>query len=105
MAHPLIQKCWSIISNKYFIVTAFFLSWIFFLAENNLISQYQDKQDLNEMKAKLQYLNTEIEAMKLQQQKILTDTQFLEQYAREHYHMKKANETVFVFDTIKVLGK
>jgi cell division protein DivIC len=89
------------ITDRYFIATAFFLSWIFFFASNNLITQYSQTKELREMKDKLKYLETEIKAMQQQTIALQTDSAAIEKYAREKYHMKKANETIFVFDTVK----
>jgi cell division protein FtsB len=88
------------ISNRYFLATAFFLSWIFFFASNDLVTQYSQTKELREMKEKLHYLETEIATMKQQTIALQTDSAAIEKYAREKYHMKKANETIFVFDTV-----
>jgi cell division protein FtsB len=78
-------------------VTAFFLSWIFFFAENDLVTQYKQGKEYNEMKEKIKYLEAEIQEMKKQTIALQTDSVAIEKYAREHYHMKKPNEEIFVF--------
>jgi cell division protein DivIC len=88
------------VTNRYFLATAFFLSWIFFFADNNLVTQYSQTKELREMKEKLKYLETEIKAMQQQTIALQTDSAAIEKYAREKYHMKKASETIFVFDTV-----
>jgi cell division protein FtsB len=53
------------------------------------------------MKEKIKYLEAEIQEMKKQTIALQTDSVAIEKYAREHYHMKKPNEEIFVFDTLK----
>jgi cell division protein FtsB len=97
-----IQSVLKIITNKYFLVTAFFLSWIFFFASNDLLSQWENKKEYQAMQAKLHYLETEIENMRKEQILLTTDSTYLEKFAREHYRMKKPNEDIFVFDTLTI---
>jgi cell division protein DivIC len=98
----MLKKIWTIVSNKFFLATALFLSWVLFFAKNNIIQQYIEEKDFTEMRKKIDYLNSEIEAMRVEQKKLQTDPQYLEKFAREHYKMKRAGETVFVFDTLTV---
>jgi cell division protein FtsB len=90
------------VTNKYFLVTAFFLSWIFFFASNDLLSQWENKKEFQAMQTKLHYLETEIETMRKEQLLLTTDSVYLEKFAREHYRMKKPNEDIFVFDTLTI---
>jgi hypothetical protein len=50
------KKIFQILTNRYFLVTAFFLSWIFFFAENDLVTQYKQGKEYNEMKEKIKYI-------------------------------------------------
>lgn len=96
------RKIIQFLTNKYFLVTLFFLSWIFFFASNNLIAQYEENKELLEMKAKIKFLETEIKNMQTQYNALKTDPNAIEKLAREKYHMKKPNEDLFVFDTVTV---
>lgn len=91
----------SILKNKYFLVSIGFLVWIIFFAEYDLVSQYKQRKELKEMKEKIIYLEGEISKLQAEKNAIRTDSNTLERYAREKYFMKKANEDVFVFDTVK----
>jgi cell division protein DivIC len=95
------KRIFQFLTNRYFLVTAFFLSWIFFFASNDLVSQYNQGKEYKEMKEKIKYLEAEIDAMKKQTIALQTDSTAVEKYAREHYRMKKPNEEIYVFDTIK----
>jgi cell division protein DivIC len=98
----MLKKIWTFATNKYFLATALFLSWILFFAKNNIIQQYTEEKDFTGMRKKIDYLNSEIEAMREEQKKLQTDPKYLEKFAREHYKMKREGETVFVFDTVKM---
>jgi cell division protein FtsB len=89
------------VTNGYFIITAIFLASVLFFANNDLITQYKDQKELNALKAKIQYLESEIARMKAEEKKLTTDTNAIIKYAREKYLMKKPNEEVFVIDTVK----
>jgi cell division protein FtsB len=97
----MLQKILKFITNKYFLVTIFFLSWVFFFSSNDLFSEYQEKKEYREMKAKIEYLQTEIKNLQLQQKELTTDTAAIIKYARERYLMRKTNEDLFIFDTVK----
>jgi cell division protein FtsB len=90
----------SVLKNKYFLVTVAFLVWIFFFAEYDVISQFRQRNELREMKARIQYLEGEIERLQAEKFAIQSDSNTLERYAREKYFMKSKNEDVFVFDTV-----
>jgi len=91
-----------VLRNKYFLVTTGFVLWIFFFAEYDVLTQYRQRNELNEMKQKIIYLEKEIQEIQSEKEAIKTDSNTLEKYAREKYFMKHPNEEVFVFDTLKI---
>ncbi len=93
------------ITNKWFLVTAFFLSWIFFFSSNDLFTEYQERKEYREMNDKIKYLEAEIKSLQNQQQKLTTDTAAIIKYARERYLMRKADEDLYVLDTTKNISK
>ncbi len=95
------NKILQFFTNRFVLVTLFFLSWIFFFASNDVVSQYKQNEEYKQMKEKLQYLEKEIAAMKQQRQALTQDSSVIEKVARERYRMKKPNEEIFVFDTLK----
>ncbi|HNB81096.1 MAG TPA: septum formation initiator family protein [Chitinophagaceae bacterium] len=94
------QRIFQILKNKYFLVTTGFLVWIVFFAEFDLISQYRQRRELQEMKKKILFLEGEVKRIQNESSAIRNDTAVLEKYAREKYFMKSPNEEVFVFDTV-----
>lgn len=90
----------SILRNKYFLVSTGFIAWIFFFAEYDVLTQYKQRKELNDMRKKIFYLESEIQKLQAERHALKTDTATLERYAREKYFMKAKNEEVFVFDTV-----
>jgi cell division protein DivIC len=88
------------LKNKYFLVSVGFIAWIFFFAEYDILSQFRQRNELKEMKAKIQYLENEVANLRAEKEAVKTDSNTLVKYAREKYFMKSPNEDVFVFDTI-----
>ena len=99
--HLFIMKILSILKNKYLIVSVLFLVWVFFFAQYDLISQKNQKDELDAMEQKIEYLEKEVNILQQEKNLLKNDSITLEKYAREKYYMKKNNEDVFVFDTIQ----
>ena len=92
------KKLWQILANKYLIAIAVFAVWMIFFDQNDVKSQLQRKRDLREVKDGIAYLNSEVARMEKEHAEITTDPVKLEQYAREHYRMKRDNEDVYVVE-------
>lgn len=91
----------SCLKNKYFLVTVIFLVWIFFFAQYDILSQLDQQKELKEMKYKINYLEQEVNRLRAERKALLEDPKVKEKYAREKYFMKRKNEDVYVFDTLK----
>ncbi len=87
-----------IATNKYLLTLIIFGVWVAYFDKNDWFTQREREQELEEVKNNISYLRAEIADMKEQRDGIKTDPTVLEKYAREHYHMKRANEDVFVFE-------
>ncbi len=85
-----------VLGNKYFLVIAGFLIWILFFDSNSLISQYEDRQVLYELKKEKRYYQEEISKTQEQLNELKTDNRSLEKFAREKYKMKKDNEEIWL---------
>lgn len=88
------------LKNKYLIVTAIFLVWIIFFAEFDLMTFSKQREELKEMKDKIEYLTKEVEKLHNEKIGLKTDSSMIEKYAREKYFMKKSNEDVYMIDTV-----
>jgi hypothetical protein len=97
------KKALRIITNKYFLTTVAFLLLFFFFDQNDWFTQSARKKELETTRNNIEFLNGEIARMEGELKALNTDTQKLEQYAREKYHEKRANEDVYLIsiDTIK----
>jgi cell division protein FtsB len=91
----------NLLKNKFFIVTTVFIVWVFFFAQYDILSLYKQREELKEMKSKIEYLEKEVTRLKAEKIKLKTDPVTLEKFAREKYYMKSPNEEVYVFDTVK----
>lgn len=92
------KKLLRIITNKYFVTGVAFAVWMIFFDQNDYESQMQRKHDLQATNDGIAYLNGEITSMEQAYTEITSDPDKLEQYAREHYRMKKDNEDVYLVE-------
>lgn len=104
------RKFWkavlSVIWNKYFISLAAISVWVAFFDKDDLVSQYELRQKLNQMRSEQRYYRDEIEKCKKDINELRNNPGYLEKFAREKYLMKKDNEEIFVIvkDTLKGSG-
>ena len=92
------KKLSPILTNKYFIVTIFFIVWMLFFDRRDFFYVHEQKQKLKELETKKKYYEGEI----AKTQKGLSDLQnssfAIEKLAREKYLMKKDNEDIFLIE-------
>jgi cell division protein FtsB len=86
----------SYFKNKYLLSGLIFLVWILFFDQNNLITQFAYKQELNKLLEDKQYYIQEIKYTIDNLNELTSNPKTLEKFARENYLMKKDNEEVFV---------
>ncbi len=72
------------------------MAWMLFFDRNDLMSQYEYRQQLNKLEAEKDFYITETEKTVKDLSELTTDRSKLEKFAREKYLMKKDNEDVFV---------
>lgn len=78
-----------------------FLIWICFVDQNNLLTQFEYRTKLNEIKKDHQFYLEEIAKTKKELNELTTNQKALEKFAREKYLMKKDDEEIFVFEAEK----
>jgi len=92
-----------LLKNRYLITFVIFLVWVMFFDSNNMIRQFEDRNDLFKLKKEKRYYQKEIVSTQKDLMALLTSNSHLERYAREKYQMKKDNEEVWlVIDTTLV---
>ncbi len=94
------MKYFAFLKNKFFIVTIVFIVWVIFFAQYDLMSIKKQRQELNEMKEKIEYLHQEVVKLQNEKQLLENDSNTVERYAREKYFMKKDNEDVYMIDSL-----
>jgi len=71
----------------------FFVGWLTFVDRHNIWTQIKLQQQLEKLKADRIFYEKEIKVVKADKKDLEQNT---EKFARERYHMKKANEDVFI---------
>jgi len=89
------------ITNRYVIILAFFIVWMFFFDENSYLNHREFDKEINKLESEKEYYQTQINQDK-ELIKKLEDKEELEKFAREEYHMKKENEDIYIieYDTL-----
>ncbi len=73
-----------------------------FFDKNDLVSQYEYRQQVNTLKEERDFYTKETEKVSKDLDELTSNPQKLEKFAREKYLMKKENEDVFVIVKEKV---
>ena len=92
------KKLLRLFTNKFFLTIIAFLEWMTYFDQNDWISQRERRQNLDDVKDNIAYLNAEIAKMEKQKEGMTSDPAVLEQYAREQYRMKRDNEDLYIID-------
>ncbi len=93
------NKIPSAFRNKYILTIIIFFLWLLLLDSNNLISRFRDIRELHKLRSDKEYYMQKIEADRKKLKELKTDDHNLEKFAREQYHMKKADEDLFIILT------
>lgn len=70
--------------------------WISFFHNNDLISQISSRMKLQDLKQEQEYYRQQIESTNSAIQELTTNVESLEKFAREHHHMKKQDEDLYL---------
>ncbi len=87
-----------VLKNKYLLSLMVFAVIMLFSDHNNLIGQWQRKQELHTLEAKKAYYEQEIEKTKTTLADLENNPGAIEKYSRENFYMKKDNEDLFILD-------
>ncbi len=90
------KKIWPVFKNKYVLASLFFIVWILFFDQNNLINRYEETRKYNQMERDILYYKEKIKIDSRKLEELRTDRENLEKFAREQYLMKKDNEDIFI---------
>jgi len=90
---PIIKKIPAPFRNRYFLCLLFFIGWLTFFDRHNIWTQIKLQQQLEKLKSDRIFYDKAITTVKADKKDLEQNT---EKFARERYHMKKANEDVFI---------
>lgn len=96
------KKSWfKFLSNRYILILLIFGIWMFFLDSNSWLIHHELDQEIEELQTNKEYYQKEIAKDRLVIDK-LNDSFELENYARQHYYMKRPDEDIYIieYDTI-----
>jgi len=93
---PLLKKILPFIKNKYVIAVLFFVVWMVFFDQNNMIERIKAIRQLHQLRHDKAYYQEKIKSDTRKLQELRTNRENLEKFAREQYFMKKDNEDIFV---------
>jgi cell division protein FtsB len=85
--------------NRYMITVLIFILWLLLLDPNNIISRVKEVRTRNRLVREKEYYMGRIEEDKRKLEELRTSNDNLEKFAREQYHMKKADEDLFIIVT------
>ena len=87
-----------VLKNKYLVSILVFAIIMLNSDHNNLVGQWQRKQEKHTLQAKKAYYEQEIEKTKATLAGLENNPAAIEKYSREHFYMKKDNEDLFILD-------
>ncbi|MDT0688338.1 septum formation initiator family protein [Salegentibacter sp. F188] len=92
------KKPWiRFLSNRYVLLSLIFAGWMFFLDSNSWFVHNELNQEVNELKENKEYYQNQIAHDKTIIQQ-LQDSVQLEQFARQKYYMKRADEDIYIIE-------
>jgi cell division protein FtsB len=95
--HHNMKKRWlEIITNKYLIVLLVSGTWMLFFDRYNLVSQLKMRHHVQQLKQDAAHFRARVESLDYEKERLFSDGEELERFAREQYQMKRRNEDVFV---------
>ncbi len=82
--------------NKYVLVTIVMLVLMCLDSESNLYKRYMYDEKIRNLQKEIKFYQREIETNRAKLEKLHTDKEGLERFAREEYFMKRSNEDVYI---------
>ena len=92
------KKVSLILSNKYFLVTVFFVVWMLFFDQRDFFYVREQKQKLKELELKKKYYLGEIEKTQKELIDLQNNSFAVEKLAREKYLMKRDGEDIYIIE-------
>jgi len=74
------------------------IAMLFFFSDSSLLKRIKYENEIRDLKTQIEYYRNQTETDKAKQNKLKSNLENLEKYARENYLMKKENEEIFVIE-------
>jgi len=84
--------------NKYWLVTVLFFVITFLVGDSNVFKRGKYDERIRYLENEIDHYKQEIERNRQKIKELQTDKAGLEQFAREEYLMKKADEDIFIIE-------
>lgn len=84
--------------NLTFIAVFVFALYLFFFNENSFMQSYRYNQQIEALKAEIQQNRDTMEYYESLNNLLNTDPETMEKIVREHYHMQRTSEDVYIVD-------
>lgn len=84
-------------SILWIVIAVIFIAFVFFIGSSNYIDRTRIKQEIRELRTRRDYYIERIREDSLEIEK-LRDDRYLEQYAREHFLMRRDSDVVYVLE-------
>ncbi len=99
------KKAAAFLTNKYLLVSAFFVVWMLFFDQRDFFQQREKMADLKKLETQKKYYQHEIEKANKELADIQNNPAALEKFARERYLMKKDGEDIYIIEDSLAVGK
>jgi cell division protein FtsB len=95
-----IIKIWDVLKkilfNKYLVVLLVFVVYVTFFDQHSFLQRWESFRNIKQLEKEYNYYQDLIKKDKKELYLLQNDKNYLEKFAREHYHMRKANEEIFI---------
>jgi cell division protein FtsB len=88
----------NVLRNKYISSVIVFVIWLAFFDRNDLVTQWDRKQELQKLEVSKAFYEEEIASTKKDLLELNNNPAILEKFAREKFYLKKVNEQIFITD-------
>ncbi len=93
----MLQQIKKYLLNRYVLILIAFGVWMYYFDDNSVRIHQELNEDIDKLESSIEFYEKEIVTDK----KIIEDhkdPEKLERFARETYHMKKENETIYIIE-------
>jgi len=94
----MLKRILRILKNRYILAILFFVVWVGFLDNNNLIRTMKARKALKELRTTKAFYLNEINENQRVLKELTENKESFEKFARETYFLKKPSEEIFIIE-------